>query len=91
MVDAVPVQKSSEGTLVDKLRAKAGLVPIIVYLLGFCLAFYMSWRANSNWHRGAAVKLLYGLFSGLQSWGYLPAFAFYKWGDTNPLKFNPLA
>lgn len=77
----------------DKNDAKSALksqLPLflIAWGVGAILAFYMSWRCNTNWNRGTFAKLVFGLVCGAQSWSYLLIYFWYKRGMCDPAAFR---
>ena len=79
----------------DQKDAKASLraqLPLVLaaWGVGGVLAFYLSWRCNTNWNRGTFAKLVFGLVSGAQSWSYVMIYFWYKRGLCDPAAFHAL-
>lgn len=77
--------ESSRGRTLERFsgdqRSTVGsVVGMIVFLIGAFLAARLSWACNTQHGFNVPLKVVFALFSALGSWGYLVAYAFYKWG-----------
>ena len=77
----------SKQDVKEKLTKSLPLV-LIGWGLGAVLAFYLSWKCNSNWGRGGFAKTVFALTSGVQSWSYVLIYFMYKRGLCDPAAFH---
>ena len=72
--------KEYYGTAMKGPNGPQVFIALGFWLVGFFVAIWLSWSCNSYHNYSAMYKILFAFFAGLQSWGYLSVYLFYKYG-----------
>ena len=55
----------------EEEKSSSGRVVLIIYMIGFLIAFIMSFRCSNLTKRSLSTTMWWAFVSGLQSWNYV--------------------